>query len=54
MNSKALQMLIPSGNPNGMKIIEITGWSGKCFVVPRQSLRELKERSEINRHRRRK
>ncbi len=41
-------MLIPGGNPNGMKIIELVGWSGKCFVVPRQSLKELKERSEIN------
>ncbi len=41
-------MLVPEGNPNGMKIIELPGWSGKCFVVPRQNLRELKDRSEIN------
>ncbi len=41
-------MLIPEGNPNGMKIIELAGWSGKCFVVPRQNLRELKDRLEIN------
>ncbi len=41
-------MLVPEGNPNGMKIIELAGWSGKCFVVPRQSLRELKDRSEVN------
>ncbi len=41
-------MLIPEGNPNGMKIIELTGWSGKCFVVPRQNLKELKERTEVN------
>jgi len=48
MKSKALQMLIPEGNPNGMKILELAGWSGKCFVVPRQSLKELKNRHEIN------
>lgn len=48
MKSKALQMLVPEGNPNGMKIIELAGWSGKCFIVPRQSLKELKDRSEIN------
>ncbi len=48
MKSKALQMLVPEGNPNGMKIIELSGWSGKCFVVPRQSLKELKDRSEVN------
>jgi len=48
MKSKALQMLVPEGNPNGMKIIDLAGWSGKCFVVPRQSLKELKDRSEVN------
>lgn len=48
MPSKALQVLIPEWNPNWMKIIELAGWSGKCFVVPRQNLRELKDRSEIN------
>lgn len=41
-------MLVPEGNPNGMKIIELAGWSGKCFVVPRQNLRELKDRLEVN------
>ena len=48
MKSKTLQMLVPEGNPNGMKIIELPGWSGRCFILPRQSLRELKDRSEIN------
>ncbi len=48
MKSKALQMLVPEGNPNGMKIIDLAGWSGKCFVVPRQSLKELKDRPEVN------
>lgn len=41
-------MLVPGGNPNGMKIIDLAGWSGKCFVLPRQSLKELKDRQEIN------
>lgn len=48
MDTKALQILIPNGNPNGVKIIELVGWVGKCFVVPRQSLKDLKERSEIS------
>lgn len=39
-------MLVPEGNPNGMKIVDLAGWSGKCFVVPRQSLKELKDRPE--------
>lgn len=48
MTARVLQILVPEGNPNGMKIIELPGWSGKSFVVPRQSLKELKDRSEIN------
>jgi len=48
MEIKALQMLVPEGNPNGMKIIDLAGWSGKCFVVPRQNLRELRGRPEVN------
>jgi hypothetical protein len=48
MKSKVIQMLIPEGNPNGMKIIELPGWSGKSFIVPRQNLKELKDRPEVN------
>lgn len=48
MKSKVLQIIVPEGNPNGMKVIELPGWSGKSFVVPRQSLKELNSRSEVN------
>jgi len=48
MNAKALQMLVPSGDPNGIKIIELAGWSGKCFVVPRQKLKELRQHEEVS------
>lgn len=48
MPSRILQILVPGGNPNGMKIIDLPGWAGQCFVVPRQSLKELKDRSEID------
>lgn len=37
--------MIPSGNPNGLKTITAPGWSGKCYVVPRQSVKELKHQS---------
>lgn len=47
MNTKALQILVANGNPNGLKIIELAGWVGKCFVVPRQNLKDLKDRQEI-------
>lgn len=48
MKAQALQMLMPSGIPSGMKVIELAGWSGKCFVVPRQTLKELKDRPETS------
>ena len=48
MLTKALQILVANGNPNGLKIIELNGWIGKCFIVPRQNLKDLKNRSEIN------
>jgi hypothetical protein len=48
MNTKALQILVSNGNPNGLKIVELAGWVGKCFIVPRQSLKELKDRKEIS------
>lgn len=41
-------MIIPSGQPNGLKILEILGWNGKCYFVPRQSLNELDEASALN------
>jgi hypothetical protein len=46
MNTKALQLLVTNGNPNGLKIIELAGWVGKCFIVPRQNLKDLKDRPE--------
>lgn len=48
MKSKAMQILVPGGNPNGMKIIEVPGWSGKCFLLPRQNLKELKDFPDID------
>ena len=46
MKSKVLTILLPSGEPNELKMLEIPGWSGRCFVVPRQSIKQLKDRVE--------
>lgn len=40
---KAFQTIIPNGHPNGLKIITVPGWSGYCYVVPRQSIGQLKD-----------
>lgn len=43
----AIQIILPKGDPNGLKIIELTGWSGKCLILPRTELRSLKDRPEV-------
>ncbi len=38
-------MIIPDES-SGIKIIELSGWTGKVLIIPRTSLRSLKERKE--------
>jgi len=38
-------MLIPN-EPTGYKLFELSGWSGKCFFVPRTELKKLESRAE--------
>lgn len=45
MKNQVLQMLLPN-EAAGYKIIQLTGWNGKCFVIPRKELKELEKRSE--------
>lgn len=48
MSAKVLQIVIPNANPNGLKIITTPGWSGKAYIVPRQSIKELKDQVDNN------
>lgn len=48
MTSKALQIIVPSGNPNGLKRINAPGWSGTAYIVPRQNVRELEHEEGNN------
>lgn len=48
MPTHAVQLLLPNGDPNGLKVISLIGWTGKCFIVPRTNLKQLKDRSEID------
>lgn len=38
-------MLIPN-EASGYKLIQLSGWHGKCFVIPKQELKEIGKRSE--------
>lgn len=46
MKNQVLSFLIPN-EATGYKVVELAGWNGKCFIVPRVELRELLKRSEI-------
>lgn len=45
MKNQVLQMLMPN-EAMGYKVIQLSGWNGKCFVIPRKELREIEKRSE--------
>ncbi len=46
MPTIGIKILLPDGDPNGIKIIEISNWEGKAFVIPRGKLRDIREREE--------
>jgi hypothetical protein len=45
----ALRLFVPSGLPEGMRIVEKSNWSGIGFVVPRSQLPEFSARPEAQR-----
>lgn len=47
--SKVITILLPDGNPNGIKIVELANFTGKVLVVPRGKLKEIKDREEAMR-----
>ena len=46
MATIGIQIFLPEGDPNGLKIVELSGWVGKAFVIPRAKLRDVKNREE--------
>jgi len=45
---KGITILFQQDNPNGLKIVEMDGWSGKCFIAPRANLKDLKKIPEAS------
>ncbi|MCS5699357.1 GIY-YIG nuclease family protein [Cyanobium sp. FGCU-52] len=45
----ALSLFVPSGLPEGMRIVDKTNWSGIGFVIPRSQLKEFTQRPEAGR-----
>ena len=46
--AKTITIFLVDGEPNGLKIAELSNWVGQAIVIPRNKLRETKTRSECN------
>lgn len=46
MYGKTITLYLPDGTPSGLRIIELTNWSGIGFAFPRISIDRLKGRDE--------
>lgn len=45
----SLRLFVPSGLPEGMRIVEKTSWTGIGYVIPRSQLKEFTQRQESGR-----
>lgn len=46
MKNRGVTVLVPDGDPNGVKILGLSGWDGRVFIVPRAKLKDMKLRPE--------
>lgn len=46
--STVLTILTLGDDPNGVKIIELSNWKGRTYVIPRGHLASIRERGEVN------
>ncbi|MBI4991997.1 MAG: GIY-YIG nuclease family protein [Candidatus Harrisonbacteria bacterium] len=46
--AQVITILLPDDNPNGIKIIDLANFNSEVFVVPRNKLKDLGKRSEVN------
>jgi len=42
----AVEILIPDGDPNGLRIVKLAGWIGRAFIVPRADIKQIKTLEE--------
>lgn len=47
-SSKLINIFLPDGNPNGVKIIEIANRITHAILIPRTKLADVKDRPELN------
>lgn len=47
--AKTIKIFLIDGEPNGLKTAELSNWVGQAIVIPRNKLKETKQRPECNR-----
>ncbi len=46
--AKTIKIFLIDGEPNGLKTAELGNWVGQVIVIPRNKLKEIKQRPECN------
>lgn len=46
--AKTIKIYLIDGEPNGLKMAELSNWVGQAIVIPRNKLKEIKQRPECN------
>lgn len=46
--AKTIKIFLIDGEPNGLKTAELSNWVGQAIVIPRNKLKEIKQRAECN------
>ena len=44
--AKTIKIFLIDGEPNGLKTAELSNWVGQAIVIPRNKLKEIKQRPE--------
>jgi hypothetical protein len=46
--AKSIKIFLIDGEPDGLKTAELSNWVGKAFIIPRNKIKEIKQRDECN------
>lgn len=46
--AKTIKIFLVDGEPNGLKTAELSNWVGQAIVIPRNKLKDIKQRSDCN------
>jgi len=46
--AKTIKIFLVDGEPNGLKTVELSNWVGQAIVIPRNKLKDTKQRPDCN------